>query len=319
MSQNLTEKFTKLSVLVLGDFMLDEYIHGSVERISPEAPVPVELEKKRTLVPGGAGNVVKNLHSLGARVKLAGVIGEDQTGKSLRGIFTELGIREEDNRLLEIPGRSTTRKTRILAGNQQVCRLDRESEGTVDERTEELILEEVRRALPDIQAIIFSDYDKGVITPAVIRKTVELADPERVFLAVDPQVSHFHFYENVHVLTPNHHEAGAFLKRKLLSDEEVQEGGFEILDRLAARMLLITRGDRGMTLFQSSPRSFEHIPVQAREVYDVTGAGDTVISVFTMAMAAGYAPREAVDYSNKAAGIVVARLGAAAVTPEQLT
>ena len=317
MSLKLLEKFKDVAILVIGDFMLDEYILGSVERISPEAPVPVVLEKSRKQMPGGAGNVVCNLVALGARPILSGVVGQDDARDRLRDIFSALGVRRDDMGLLE-SDRPTIRKTRILAGNQQVCRLDTEKPGLIDEHTEALLLEKIESRLEEVQAVIFSDYDKGVVTPRVIRKTVELARERDIFLAVDPQVSHFHYYQHVHVLTPNHHEAGAFLGRKLLNDDEIVSGGQEIIQRLSSDMLLITRGEKGMTLFESDTLSCRHFPTLAREVFDVTGAGDTVISIFTLAMAAGGTREEAVALSNKGAGIVVGKLGCATVGIDEL-
>ena len=314
----LLERFKDVSILVLGDFMLDEYVMGTVDRISPEAPVPVVLERTRKHMPGGAGNVVCNLAALGARAILVGVVGPDEARAKLAEMFAALGVRPEEMALLESANRPTTRKTRILAGNQQVCRLDTERAGPIDAAEENRLVEFIEAKLDRVRAVIFSDYDKGVITPGILKRTVAAARARNVFLAVDPQVTHFHYYQNVHVLTPNHHEAGRFLGRKLIEDTEVQLGGFEILDRLSSEMLLITRGEKGMTLFEARNRACRQFPTRAREVFDVTGAGDTVISIFTLAMAAGGTPEEAVELSNRGAGIVVGKLGAATVTAEEL-
>ena len=318
MSFNFTEKFSHSSILVIGDFMLDEYVEGSVDRISPEAPVPVVLEKFRRLVPGGAGNVVCNLRALGCRAPLAGLAGKDEAADILRDMFGEMGVDTNDIALIELEDRPTTRKTRILAGNHQICRLDREVLGPADSVSEEKLMAFISESLPHVQALIFSDYDKGVVTKGIIEKTVAAAARHNVFVAVDPQVGHFSYYQNVDILTPNHHEAGRFLGRTLKTDEEVEAGGFEILERLNARMLLITRGEKGMTLFESEGRTCRNFPTQAREVFDVTGAGDTVISLFSLAMACGARPEEAVEISNRGAGIVVGKLGAATVSVEEL-
>lgn len=317
-TNEILARFRDMRILVVGDFMLDEYVHGVVDRISPEAPVPVVLEQQVNSIPGGAGNVVRNLISLGARVYLAGVVGADETGRHLRASLADLGLTGAHIGFVEIPGRPSTRKTRILAARQQVCRLDRESREPVPEAARKQLLEYVERVAPEVQAVIISDYDKGVVTPDVIARIVELAAQHNCFVAVDPQVTHFHFYERVDVLTPNHHEAGRFLKTVLNSDEEVRRGGFEILNRLQAKMLLITRGENGIMLFRAGEESAENFPTNAREVFDVTGAGDTVISVFTLAAAAGASPEAAVKLSNRAAGRVVAQLGAATVTIEEL-
>lgn len=316
---DVLNRFADLNILVVGDFMVDEYVNGSVERISPEAPVPVVLEREVRTVPGGAGNVVRNLRSLGARVALAGIVGKDEAADILRADFDRLGLTPEDTAgLIAVAGRPTTRKTRIMAGQQQIVRLDRESEGTLPPESQAQILDYIERVAPSVQAIILSDYDKGVIRPDVIQKTVEVSRRHNCFIAVDPQVTHFEDYKDVGVLTPNHHEAGRYLKRKLVDDDAVRVGGLEILESLRAKMLLITRGEKGITLFQAGQNSAENFPTMAREVFDVTGAGDTVISVFTMAIAAGASAQDAVRLSNLAAGLVVAHLGAATVTVAEL-
>jgi rfaE bifunctional protein kinase chain/domain len=242
----------------------------------------------------------------------------DETGRRLKSALKGLGIEEEDLFLLEASDRPTTIKTRILAGNQQVCRLDREKRLPITPQMELDFLKFIERSISRIQGIIFSDYDKGVVTPELIRKTVELARRNGVFIAVDPQVTHFHYYKNVDVLTPNHHEAGRFLGLNLKSDEEVEEAGREIIRRLDARMALITRGEKGMSLVESPDMRCRHFPTRAREVFDVTGAGDTVISIFTLAMICGATTEEAVHLSNTGAGIVVGKIGAATVQVEDL-
>lgn len=314
----ILNRFKDLSVLVVGDLMLDEYIHGVVERISPEAPVPVVLEKQVRMVPGGAGNVVRNLCALGARAFVVGALGQDDGGALLTRLLIETGVRSEDLGVPVLSGRPTTRKTRILAGQQQVCRLDRESQEPLSDAARRDLIDFIRRIMPSVQGVVISDYDKGVVTPDVIAATVEAAHKQGCFISVDPQVTHFDSYRGVDVLTPNHHEAGRFLKRTLVSDEEVRAGGFEILNRLGAKMLIITRGEKGMTLFKSGESAARNFPTVAREVFDVTGAGDTVITVFTLAIAAGASPEEAVQLSNRAAGLVVAQLGAATVSVDQL-
>lgn len=312
----LIESFTKCPVLVVGDYMLDEYIHGSVERISPEAPVPVVVERERKLVPGGAGNVVRNLRALGAPVFPVGLLGNDEAGELLTGMLKRLGA-EPGPGILRAEDRPTTRKTRILAGNQQVCRLDREAAGHINDSLQSRLCEAAISVMDNARGLIFSDYDKGVILPAIIERLTKEARDRNLFVAVDPQVSHFHTYLQADVLTPNHHEAGRFLGRSLITEEQVEAGGREILERLSARMLLITRGEKGMSLFESDG-SCRHFPTQAQQVFDVTGAGDTVISVFTLAMAAGAQPEQAVRLSNHAAGLVVGQVGAAVVSPEEL-
>ncbi|MCR9144515.1 MAG: D-glycero-beta-D-manno-heptose-7-phosphate kinase [bacterium] len=321
--KDVLSRFAGSHILVVGDFMVDEYIKGSVERISPEAPVPVVVEREVRTVPGGAGNVVRNLRSLGAQVSVAGVVGQDEAAGILRADFARLGLSEADSAgLIAVADRPTTRKTRIMAGQQQIVRLDRESEAALSDGSRAKIIAAIQNfvenATPRVQAIILSDYDKGVIRPDVIQATVEVARRHDCFIAVDPQVTHFQDYKDVGVLTPNHHEAGRHLKRKLVDDADVHAGGLEILESLRAKMLLITRGEKGITLFQAGQKTAENFPTMAREVFDVTGAGDTVISVFTLAIAAGASAQDAVRLSNLAAGQVVAHLGAATVTVSEL-
>lgn len=314
---SIIQKFSNTTILVIGDFMLDEYIFGSVDRISPEAPVPVVNEKSRKSIPGGAGNVVRNIVSLGADVILTGVIGRDIQGIALKASLEDLKINKENFGLIELSDRPTTCKTRIIGGNQQICRLDKENTVLLNNEVQDNMFEFINDNIGRVQGIIFSDYDKGVVTPGIIERTITAAAKKDIFISVDPQVSHFTYYKNVDVLTPNHHEAGRFLGKNLVSDDEIKKGGFEIIERLNSKMLIITRGEKGMTLFDKN-RNCKHFSTNASEVFDVTGAGDTVISIFTLAMAAGYGAEEATLLSNKGAGIVVGKLGAATVTPSEL-
>ncbi|MBI3395344.1 MAG: D-glycero-beta-D-manno-heptose-7-phosphate kinase [Spirochaetia bacterium] len=298
--------------------MIDEYLVGTVERISPEAPVPVVHERSRRRVPGGAGNVVRNLRALGSETAVAGIVGDDADGRELIESMKTSGVHDDGICLVPVQGIPTTCKTRVLAGTQQICRIDREEVRAPAEATTRALLAFIERRMAGARGIIFSDYDKGVVTPEIIERTVDLAKERGVFIAVDPQVTHFSSYKGVDILTPNHHEAGRFLGRKLVTDAAVHEGGLEIVDKLSAAMVLITRGEKGMSLIRRSDRSCIHIPTVAREVFDVTGAGDTVISVLTAAMATGAEIENAAVLSNVAAGIVVGHIGAAVVTPAEL-
>lgn len=310
--QELFTGFDRIRVLVLGDFMIDEYRSGRAERLSPEAPVPVILEHSVRQLPGGAGNVVKNLAALKIRSAAVGLKGKDEGGRILEGLLSGA----EALHLVEDASRPTTRKMRILAGTQQICRLDQEDPSPVGVPTEDLLIQEIEELLAGCEAVIISDYDKGVVTERVIAAAIAAAKARGAFVSVDPQVSRFGLYRHVGVLTPNHHEAGRFITRRLETDKEVEAGGQEIMRRLEPRMLLITRGEKGMSLFDAN--GCRHFPTRAREVFDVTGAGDTVISVFTAVIAAGGTPEEAVFLSNQAAGMVVAKLGAATVTREEI-
>lgn len=309
-ADQLFRGFQQARILVVGDFMLDEYIHGKVDRISPEAPVPIVVEQNRRYLPGGAGNVVQNLGALGAEIYIAGQIGADSDGERLK----ELLLPRCRQAVFTTADRCTTRKTRILAGNQQVCRLDSEKAGSLSERATRELTEFIESVRSRMDGIIISDYDKGVVSISLLDAI--LAE-ERAFVAVDPQIGHFPYYKKVSILTPNHHEAGSFLGRTLKTDEQVESGGREILGRLAAERILITRGEKGMSLI-SQKEGVHHIPTRAREVFDVTGAGDTVISVLTLAMVAGATSVEAMELSNAAAGIVVGRIGAASPTVAEI-
>ena len=313
--QQIISEFSKRPIIVLGDFMIDEYIFGQVERISPEAPVPVVEQKRVQRIPGGAGNVVCNLRSLGVPVVASGICGFDDRAQELEKDLIELGV-DQGRILFEKLDRPTTRKTRIFAANQQVCRLDLEDRSPIQSATVNTLMHRLDQALGESAAIILSDYDKGVIVPELIDRIVQRAAQQSAYVAVDPQVTRFSQYKNVDILTPNHHEAGRFLLRELKTDEAVEAGGKEILERLNCKSLLITRGEKGMSLIE--PDRTRHFPTVATEVFDVTGAGDTVISVFTLVMASGGTLEEAVHLSNFAAGLVIRRIGAATVTAEEL-
>lgn len=316
-TKEIIKKFSNVNILVIGDFMLDEYIFGNVERISPEAPVPVIEENYRKHIPGGAGNVLCNLKSIGVNVYCSGIIGKDNEGQILKQSMLDFNIKEKEFLLIETD-RPTTRKTRIIAIHQQVCRLDREDKSPIDKILLEKIFSQIRNIIDDINGIIISDYDKGVVIPELIHQIVELANSKNIPIFVDPQVTHFSYYKNVFIVTPNHHEAGRFLNRKLNNndDNDIEQAGKEILEKLNCEYVLITRGEKGMSLIRKNYSI--HIPTMAKEVFDVTGAGDTVISI----LAASYCSGAEIDYatllSNQAAGIVVGRLGAATIKPEEL-
>ncbi len=316
--KKITERFSKQKILVIGDFMIDEYIYGHVERISPEAPVPVVLQERVSIFPGGAGNVVRNLSSLGAQVYIAGIVGNDTGSEILKDYFLNLGIPKEHMTFLKTPNRPTTRKTRIIADRQQLCRVDQEINTPINADELSEIQNSILKIVPEMQALIFSDYDKGLIQPELIANTVKMAQKTNCFIAVDPQVTHFDYYKDVDVLTPNHHEAGRYLGFKLNDEESINKAGPQILKQLNAKMLLLTRGEKGMTLFEQDKKGFRHFPTRAREVFDVTGAGDTVISVFTLAIVAGAEVGEAIHLANTAAGLVVSHIGTATVNVKEL-
>lgn len=296
--------------------MIDHYVWGTVHRISPEAPVPVVNVTRETMLLGAAANVVNNIHALGGQVSVCGVIGGDEAGRTLAGLLRSQGIGTDG--LIVEQGRPTTIKTRVIAHNQQVVRFDRESKNSIDRRSHEEIYERVKTGIEEgLDAIVLSDYSKGVVTRAVVRDIVRLAKKHGVIVSVDPKVNHFGMYSGVTILTPNTKEASIGARIEIEDDASLLRAGAAILKKLKCDAVLITRGEHGMSLFERGGR-ITHIPTVAREVFDVTGAGDTVISALSLAMAAGAPLAEAARIANFAAGIVVAVVGTATVGPAEL-
>jgi rfaE bifunctional protein kinase chain/domain len=309
-------RFPATRTLVVGDVMVDHYIWGSVSRISPEAPVPVVGVTRESLLLGAAANVVNNIHALGGQVSLCGVIGQDDAGHQLQHLLRERGI-PADGLIIE-PGRRTTIKTRVIAHQQQVVRFDRETKDGIGRETHRRIFARVaERAAEGLDAIIISDYCKGVVTKELVRDIVRLARKRGIIVSVDPKIAHFGIYSGVSILTPNTREASLGSRIEIEDDASLLRAGKGLVRKLACDAVLITRGEQGMSLFEKSGR-VTHIPTVAREVFDVTGAGDTVISTLTLAMAAGAKLVDAALLSNFAAGITVGVVGTATVTPEQL-
>lgn len=308
--------FRKTRVLVVGDIVLDHYIWGKVSRISPEAPVPVVHVTRENLHLGGAANVVNNIHALGGVVHVCGVIGHDEAGRQLLHLLSSQGIGTEG--IVVDSSRPTTIKTRIIAHSQQVVRFDRESTLGVERDTHKRIFDFVKLRMEEgLDAIVLSDYCKGVVTQDLVRDIAKLAKKNKVVVSVDPKVSHFAMYSGVTILTPNLNEASIGSKIEINSEQTLLKAGTLLLKQLKCDAVLITRGEQGMSLFEPGGK-VTHIPTVAREVYDVTGAGDTVISTLTLAMAAGVNKVDAARISNYAAGIVVGIVGTATVTPEEL-
>jgi D-beta-D-heptose 7-phosphate kinase/D-beta-D-heptose 1-phosphate adenosyltransferase len=302
-------KFSSKKVLVLGDLMLDRYIWGAVSRISPEAPVPVVEVQKDSLCLGGAGNVAQNLRSLGARPILTGVVGDDLEGRWVRdnavesrGVFVD-------------KSRPTTVKTRIIAHHQQVVRVDLERKGTLPAELEKKLLRFM--GSEEYDGLLVSDYNKGIVNPSLMAKALPMAKERGIPVFVDPKVPHFRLYSPVTLITPNHFEAEKIVGHGCETDAEVEKAGVEILSLISSRYLIIKRGERGMAVFEQKRRPL-HIPTVAREVFDVTGAGDTVIAAAALALLAGASIGEAARIANAAAGIVVGKIGTATVTPEEL-
>ena len=317
----LLGKFDKCRILVVGDVMLDRYLWGTVSRISPEAPVPiVEIAREEYLL-GGAANVANNIAALHGKPILVGVVGSDNSGALVRrelqarrflfdGVFTDRN-------------RPTTVKTRILAHNQQLVRADREITGELSPRLTERMVGFVNKVISRVDGVIISDYGKGVISLKLLDSLIAMCNKRGIFVAVDPKETHFFNYRRISAITPNHLEAGFVVGKKIKDETTLAEVGWRILEQLEARSVLITLGEKGMALFEdgqlrSGRRHITRIPTMARDVYDVTGAGDTVIATLTMAVAAGGSLKEAAFISNVAAGEVVAHVGTAQVAKDRL-
>lgn len=307
--------FKNARIMVIGDLMVDEYIWGSVSRISPEAPVPVVSVTSESLRLGGAGNVINNLHSLGGKVWVGGVVGNDEMGRKVIHDLRKMGL--ETKGVVVEPERITTVKTRIVAQHQQVVRYDREIIRVIQPENAKQILSLLEEQIGELDAVLISDYGKGVICEPLMEGVRSLTLSAGKILAVDPKVKNIPLFHQVTIMTPNHYEAAEAAGRWIHSEEDLIAVGRMLLQRLRVKSLLITRGEKGMTLFQDSGE-VTNIPTVAKEVFDVTGAGDTVISVLTLAMAAGANPKEAAMLSNYAAGIVVGELGTATIRSSEL-
>jgi D-glycero-beta-D-manno-heptose-7-phosphate kinase len=316
--KNIISRMRGISVMVAGDVMLDEYWWGSVNRISPEAPVPVVEVNSVTVKLGGAANVAGNILALGARSHLVSVAGRDRDGTRMRSLIEKSGMRPSG--LVFSKGRHTTLKTRIVAQHQQVVRADHESTGPLNPRETAAALKAVDRVIGSVSAVILSDYGKGVLSGAFLPAVIERCLKRKIFVAVDPKKRFFKEYAGVSLITPNLKEAWQALGVPPVpySEKSVRALGWELVDKHQLPLLLITLGEHGMALFESHGRRFSHLETAAQKVYDVTGAGDTVISAFTAAMAAGASPFEAAFLANHAAGITVGELGTATVSAQAL-
>ncbi len=310
--ESLINGFRGKRILVVGDFMLDEYVFGRVERISPEAPVPVVEASDVTFQPGGAANVVANLVSLGAEVLPVGVVGDDPAGEKLIHKLKELGVAVDY--LFCDSSRPTTRKTRIVAASQQLLRVDWESRDFIPDSVEKKVLGFLSDNASSFDAVIISDYGKGVVTEKLFSITGRLKEITPVFL--DPKERNFPIYRNLTAMTPNVKETFHAVGIKPLKDKEAEEAGKRLIEKFNLDYAVVTRSERGLSVV--TPKETRHVPTRAKQVYDVTGAGDTVISVFALSVAAGADPFEAGEIANIAAGIVVGKLGTATVTVEEL-
>jgi D-glycero-beta-D-manno-heptose-7-phosphate kinase len=313
----LIENFPRSGVLVVGDIMADHFIWGRVSRISPEAPVPVVQVEKDNFLLGGCANVFNNIFALGGRVYLAGVVGSDETGERLLAEFRNRGVDTAGIVVEEM--RPTTLKTRVVAHGQQVVRFDREDRRPVGGKSIQKILAYVRSIRDRLGAVVISDYSKGVVTKTLLEGIREAIGDRPIYTCVDPKQKDFSLYDGFDIITPNHHEAGHAVGEEMLNEDDHIGVGMKLMQKFNFQAVLITRGESGMSLFEKDGRvKHTAFPTEAREVFDVTGAGDTVIGLLALCLAAGASFREAAYLANHAAGIVVGKVGTATVTREEL-
>lgn len=319
--KKMAKRFSRIRVLVIGDVMLDQYLIGRVNRISPDAPVPIVDVQTEKYFPGGASNVARNLRSLTAQVAVFGLIGNDDAGVRLTKELKDHGI---ETQLLQDPTRPTTLKTRVMAQRQQVVRYDRESRQPMSASLRQKALKYVKRLIEKVDAVVFEDYGKGVIEQEFLDDCMELARKANVLTFADPNAHHHLSYRGLVGITPNRSEAFWMAKEPPqdphpdpLKDPHLLQVGNKLLLETETENVLITLGEHGICLFRDGHKPF-HVPTSAPEVFDASGAGDTAISAFTLGLCAGVDPIAAAYLSNQAAGIVVGKAGIATVTPDEL-
>jgi len=312
---NIVKEFPKKRIIVIGDLLLDQFIWGDVSRISPEAPVPVVWVQKEGFMPGGACNVASNIAKLGAETLLVGVVGDDVMGEVLKRQLEAMNISTEG--VITDHTRPTILKTRVVANHQQVVRIDKESVDEVADKYITVIQDYLKKNIKNSDGVIIEDYGKGLITPKLLKMVVPLAKRYKKVVTVDPKESHFSFYKGVSAITPNHHEAAKAVGFKLDDDASLLKGGDVLLKKLKAKVVLITLGERGMMVFEKDKKP-HRIPTLAQEVFDVSGAGDTVIAVYTLAIVTNPSPIVSAYIANCAAGIVVGKAGVVPVEKDEL-
>ena len=311
--KKILKEFKKLKIGVVGDYMIDEYIIGQVNRISPEAPVPIVNVKKERYSLGGASNVARNIAELGAKAICFGIVGEDLNGKKMLETLKKMQV--ETSGIIQDNSRPTTVKTRIIGGNQQLLRLDWENLNHISIDIEKEIIKKIRDTMKDLDGIILSDYNKGVLTPRVSQEIIKMCKKNKKIVIVDPKPGNVLNYVGADSMTPNKREALECLGYSELGQRDITEVGEELKEKLKLKTLLLTRSEEGMSLFLNK---VVNIPTFAKEVYDVTGAGDTVISLFTMGAALKIDLEEAAKIANTAAGIVVGKAGTATASQEEI-
>jgi rfaE bifunctional protein kinase chain/domain len=302
-------------VLVIGDVMLDEYHWCAVTRISPESPVPVCRVERTSLVPGGAGNVAKNIATLESTPYLLGVIGKDSSGQKLFETLQDLKIVTEG--LVQEKERSTILKSRIVAHQQHVVRVDREDSSPISIKIRNKLFANIKKYISTTDIILVSDYLKGTLPETFLQKIIKIANENNIKVVVDPKGVKYKKYKGAYVLTPNFHEFETVVKKQITTEKEILDEGLKLIKRLQLQALIITRSEKGMSIITKTGEKID-IPTKAKEVYDITGAGDTVISVLTISLATGWSIEKAAYLANYAAGIVVAKVGTSTTTLEEI-
>ena len=313
--EELRNKFKNNKIAIIGDMMLDCYFWGDVKRISPEAPVPVVEVDNEFYRFGGAANVALNIIKLGSIPIPIGVVGNDNNALIFADLMTESGITNEG--IIKDNERPTTIKTRVIANNQHVVRIDKESKKNISEKTENLILEYFKSNIKNIDGLILQDYNKGVLTNKLIQKIITIANENNKIITVDPKFNNFYEYKNVTVFKPNRKEAQDATGMTLNNNEEINKVGEHLLEKLNAKYILVTLGEGGSALFQHGKES-RKTPTKARKVRDVSGAGDTVIATMTAALVAGANINEAVYLANFAGGLVCEEVGIVPIEIDKL-
>jgi len=313
--KNIISSFKNKKILVVGDLILDEFIWGNVSRISPEAPVPVVWVKNESFMPGGASNVANNINALGGKAYLAGVIGSDERAAILKGELIHRGVDIEG--VIMDKERPTTLKTRVIAHQQQVVRIDKENIEPVRNSTLKKLANYIEKNINLMDGVIVEDYGKGLITSKLLNQIIPIIKAKKKIIAVDPKEENFSYYKGVTLLTPNNAEASKAVGFDIKDKNSLKKAGFELLRKLKTRIVLITLGENGMMVFEQgkTPKKIETI---AQEVFDVSGAGDTVVSTYTLALISGANSIQAAHIANCAAGVVVGKVGIAIVNQEEI-
>ena len=317
----IVAEFSNKRMLVIGDIILDQYVWGSADRISPEAPVPIVTVSEETYRLGGAANAAANICSLGAHVDVVSVVGNDENGKMLSGMLSDMGVNVTG--VIRDGSRPTVIKTRVMAHHQHIVRIDREVNDEIEGDVRAAVIARAKAAIPDVDGVLISDYDKGVVNKTVLRELISCGRECGKPVVIDPKMRNFWNYTGATVVTPNTKEASAATNLAINGEENLSIAGNQIFRRLGLQALLITRGEDGMTCCQPNGNADEeldvtHIPAITREVFDVTGAGDTVAAVLALSLASGGGFLHAARISNYAASIVVSEVGTACVTPQEL-